>query len=193
MIWLSQARVFVLYFMYCPVYHRLVSQCARLPDNCWLDWAKFCWAPGPGRAAPRPARPARARTLRLLCRAGRARGICHTQSEWHIMWTHSGQHGSCFTPSPLPDQMFKRLGLTFCCGLEVTGWRAQLTQPLPSRTFCKIILFTSQISKLLLSPFKYRAGKIFSRKWKVLTDERRATYLVFTRYTQVMVMRLTSS
>ena len=173
-------------------YHRcVVTMCPAAWQLLTGHWAKFCWAAGPGRAAPRPARPAKARLLRLLCRAGRV--ICHTQSEWHIMWTHSGQHGSCFTSPALPDQMFKRLGLTFCCGLEVTGWRAQLTQPLPSRTFCKIILFTSQISKLLLSPFKYRAGKIFSRKWKVLTDERRATYLVFTRYTQVMVMRLTSS
>ena len=65
--------------------------------------AKLCWAPG--RAAPRPAHPAPV----LLCEG---RAICHTQSEWHIMWTHSGQHGSCFTPSPDQIQL-KRL--TFCC------------------------------------------------------------------------------
>ena len=65
--------------------------------------------------------------------------------------------------------------LLFVLAREVKGWWAQLTQPLPSRTFCKIILFTSQISKLLLSPFKYRASRrenIFT-KWKVLTDEKR--------------------
>ena len=56
--------------------------------------------------------------------------------------------------------------LLFVVAREVKGWWAELTQPLPSRTFCKIILFTSQISKLLLSPFKYRASRrenIFSK------------------------------
>ena len=156
--------------------------------GCWLvpgclttaHWgrAKLCWAPG--RAAPRPAHPAPV----LLCEG---RAICHTQSEWHIMWTHSGQHGSCFTPSP--DQMqLKRL--TFCCD---GGYAHSGSLPTPALSFCKIILFTSQISKLLLSPFKYRARKIFSWKWKVLTDESIATYLVITRYIQVMVMTLAAS
>ena len=161
--------------------HARMLTCARLPDNWWLDPAKLCWAAGAGAGRATPGTPGQSP----------AHGaICHTHWGWHMMGTQSAQSRSCFTPI-----LIKRLGLTFCCGLEVTGWRAQLTQPLPSHTFCKVILFTSQISKLLLSPFKYRAvrGKIFSRKWKVLTDERRATYLVITRYIRVMVMRLTSS
>lgn len=175
--------------MCCP-YHR----CCHNVPGCLTtaDWTERNFVERPGRGGPRHARHARPEPGHSGYYAELA-GLFVTHSQSDTLCGHILASTDHVSPPALPDQMFKRLGLTFCCGLEVTGWRAQLTQPLPSRTFCKIILFTSQISKLLLSPFKYRAGKIFSRKWKVLTDERRATYLVFTRYTQVMVMRLTSS
>ena len=160
--------------------------------GCWLvpgclttaEWgrAKLCWAPG--RAAPRPARPA----LSSVIMRGPGH-LSHTVRVTHYVDTFWPAR-IMFHPWSNAAQKTRSHFLLWR-GVAITE-RGEPT-PALSHSFCKIIPFTSQISKLLLSPFKYRAGKIFSRKWKVLTDERRATYLVITRHIQVMVMRLTAS
>ena len=131
---------------------------------------------------------------RVLCRAG---VICHTQSEWHIMWTHSGQQRSCFTPSP--DQMFKRLRVwlfAFCCGPGSEGV-ASTVNPTPALShFLQNNSFhvsNFQITSVTFQISRLAKGKYFLENGKYWQMRREATYLEFTRFIQVMVMRLTSS
>ena len=131
---------------------------------------------------------------RVLCRAG---VICHTQSEWHIMWTHSGQQRSCFTPSP--DQMFKRLRVwlfAFCCGPGSEGV-ASTVNPTPALShFLQNNSFhvsNFQITSVTFQISRLAKGKYFLENGKYWQMRREATYLEFTRFIQVMVMGLTSS
>ena len=95
-----------------------------------LTAEKSCWAAGPGRAAPGTPGSVIMNTAPVWTQSFVTHIQCDTLCV-HIL--ASNDHVSPRLSRPHPWSNVQK-SHTFCCGLEVTGWRSQLTLPLPSHT-----------------------------------------------------------